>query len=47
MDGLLLKCLGDEQARMAMGEVHKGICGAHQNEMDAKVSRVVLADYGE
>jgi hypothetical protein len=31
VDGLLLKCLGDEQARVAMGEVHEGICGAHQS----------------
>jgi hypothetical protein len=30
-DGLLLKCLDDEQARVAMGEVHKGMCGTHQS----------------
>ena len=27
---LWLKCLGDDQARVAMGELHKGICGTHQ-----------------
>jgi hypothetical protein len=28
---LLLKCLGTDQARIAMGEVHEGICGTHQS----------------
>jgi hypothetical protein len=31
MDGMLLKCLGEEWAKIAMGEVHKGICGTHQS----------------
>jgi hypothetical protein len=31
MDGLLLKCLGEEQARVTMGEVHEGLCGTHQS----------------
>jgi hypothetical protein len=30
MDRLLLKCLGVEQAKVAMGEVHEGLCGTHQ-----------------
>jgi hypothetical protein len=30
-DGILLKCLGDEQAKVAIQEVHDGICGAHQS----------------
>ena len=30
-EDLLLKCLGSDQARVAMGEVHKGICGTHQS----------------
>jgi hypothetical protein len=30
-DDLLLKCLGWDQYRMAMGEVHAGICGTHQS----------------
>jgi hypothetical protein len=28
---LLLKCLDSDQARVAMGEVHEGICGTHQS----------------
>jgi hypothetical protein len=31
IDGVLLKCLGDEQAKEAVQEVHDGICGAHQS----------------
>jgi transposase InsO family protein len=31
MDGLLLKCLGLEQAKIAMGEVHEGLCGTYQS----------------
>ena len=27
---LLLRCFGSDQARVAMGEVHEGICGTHQ-----------------
>jgi hypothetical protein len=30
IDSLLLKCLGSDQAKIAMGEVHEGICGTHQ-----------------
>ncbi|CAN6542580.1 unnamed protein product [Malus baccata var. baccata] len=29
-DGLLLKCLGQEESIRVMVEVHEGICGAHQ-----------------
>jgi hypothetical protein len=29
-ENLLLKCLGSDQARVAMGEVNEGICGTHQ-----------------
>ena len=28
---LLLKCLDLDQAKVAMGEVHEGICGTHQS----------------
>jgi hypothetical protein len=35
VDGELLKCL-DEGARMAMGEVHEGLCGAHQSAFKMK-----------
>src|ERR1041385_1713710 len=31
IDGLLLKCLDYDQSRLAMGEVHEGICGTHQS----------------
>jgi hypothetical protein len=30
IDGMLLKCLGEEQAKVAVREVHDVICGAHQ-----------------
>jgi hypothetical protein len=30
-EDLLLKCLGTDQARIAMEEVHEGICGTHQS----------------
>jgi hypothetical protein len=30
IDGMLLKCLGEEQAKVAVRDVHGGICGAHQ-----------------
>ncbi|CAN6551667.1 unnamed protein product [Malus baccata var. baccata] len=29
-DGLLLKCLGQEESMKVMADVHEGICGAHQ-----------------
>jgi hypothetical protein len=29
IDGVLLKCLGKEHAKVAVREVHDGICGAH------------------
>ena len=28
---VLLKCLDSDQARVAMGEVHEGICSTHQS----------------
>jgi hypothetical protein len=31
IDDVLLKCLGEEHAKVAAGEVHDGICGAHQS----------------
>jgi hypothetical protein len=30
VDDLLWKCLDSDQAKVAMGEVHEGICGSHQ-----------------
>ena len=35
-EDLLLKCLGSNQARVAMGEVHEGICGMHQSASKMK-----------
>jgi hypothetical protein len=31
VDGVLLKCLNQEEAKVLMGAVHEGICGAHQS----------------
>ena len=31
IDGVLLKCLDQEDAKVVMGEVHKGACGAYQS----------------
>jgi hypothetical protein len=31
LDGILLKCLGEEKTKLATGEVHGGICQAHQS----------------
>jgi hypothetical protein len=30
IDDMLLKCFGEEQAKVAVRELHDGICGAHQ-----------------
>ena len=30
-EDVLLMCLDSDQARVAMGEVHEGICGTHQS----------------
>ena len=35
-DDVLLKCLRTDQARVAMGEVHEGICGTHQSDPKMK-----------
>ena len=31
VDGILLKCLSQEEAKVLMGEIHEGVCGAHQS----------------
>jgi hypothetical protein len=36
IDDLLLKCLGADQSRIAMGKVHEGICGTHQSAYKMK-----------
>ena len=36
VDGVLLKCLNQEEAKVLTGEVHEGICGAHQSAYKMK-----------
>jgi len=36
IDGVLLKCLGDDEARSLMDEIHEGVCGAHQSAFNMK-----------
>ena len=36
VDGVLLKCLNQEEAKVLMGEVHEGVCGAHQSAYKMK-----------
>ena len=36
VNGVLLKCLNQEEAKVLMGEVHEGICGAHQSAYKMK-----------
>jgi hypothetical protein len=31
VDGVLLKCLNQEEAKVVMGEIHEGVCGAYQS----------------
>jgi len=31
VDRVLLKCLNQEEAKILMGEIHEGVCGAHQS----------------
>ena len=36
IDGILLICLGDDEAKGLMGEIHEGVCGAHQSAFKMK-----------
>jgi len=36
IDGILLKYLGDDEAKSLMGEIHEGVCGAHQSAFKLK-----------
>jgi len=36
IDGVLLKCLGDDEAKSLMGEIHEGVCRAHQSAFKMK-----------
>jgi len=31
IDGVLLRCLSDDDSKSLMGEIHEGVCGAHQS----------------
>jgi len=36
IDGVLLKCLGDDEGKSLMGEIHEGVFGAHQSAFKMK-----------
>jgi len=36
IDGVLLKCLSDDESKSLMGEIHEGVCGAHQSAFKMK-----------
>jgi len=36
IDGILLKCLREDEAKSLMGEIHEGVCGAHQSAFKMK-----------
>ena len=36
IEGVLLKCLGDDEAKSLMGEIHEGVRGAHQSAFKMK-----------
>jgi hypothetical protein len=49
IDGLLLKCLGSDQSKIALGEIYEDICGTHQSTHKMKrlflCVVILLADY--
>jgi len=36
IDGVLLRCLSGDESKSLMGEVHEGVCGAHQSAFKMK-----------
>jgi len=36
LDGVLLKCIGNDESKNMMGEIHEGVCGAHQSAFKLK-----------
>jgi hypothetical protein len=36
IDGILLKCLGEEEAKTLMGGIHEGVCGSYQSAFKMK-----------
>ena len=42
IDGILLRCLGGDEAKNLMGEIHEGVCGAHQSAFKMKIVLSIL-----
>ena len=36
IDGVLLKCIDKEEAKVLMGEIHERVCGSHQSAYKMK-----------
>ena len=36
LDGVLLRCLGGDESKSLIGEIHEGACGAHQSAFKMK-----------
>ena len=36
IDGLVLRCIDKEEAKVLMGEIHEGVCGSHQSAYKMK-----------
>ena len=36
IDGVLLRCLDKEEAKVLMGEIHEGVCGSHKSAYKMK-----------
>jgi ribonuclease HI len=36
IDGVLLRCLSGDESKSLMGEIHEGVCGAHQSAFKMK-----------
>jgi hypothetical protein len=36
LDGVLLKCLSNDESKSLMGQIHEGVCGAHQSAFKMK-----------
>ena len=36
VDGVLLRCLDKEEAKVLMGAIHEGVCGSHQSAYKMK-----------
>ena len=36
VDGILMKCISDDESKQILAEVHEGICGPHQSGIKMK-----------